>query len=314
MDLNFLKKKISSWSNSVSNDSDEYALNELVKMAVEIIEIKRERVERKINPYRYDALKNIEKYYYLCELYGQLLDNCAILIKELNLKDSLDKANFLTYLMWTGYFSINRSVRYEIKNRINLDGLEALDIMDGRGVCINFSVMHKDLLNRVGVNATVIYNHLTIEHLNYQPDFEMKVKMSKLERLTTRINRKKIDHACTLIKDDNGFYVYDSTNNFLANIEDINLAVIENGIGNCNLYVGATKRYCTNEKEFQLLTELEQNYQFKSAYNRRDFIRSYETMTELALDNRNLLNSYYDDTADVINSIAKEVEKLKVKK
>lgn len=286
-----------------------YRMLQIIDSSNELLEIK-----GMIGVYKYTALENIKKYNKLYDCYNNILDNCIKLIKELGLKDSLEISNFFTYLIWNGYFSIYKNFKYQLKNRLSLRGLETLDIMDGRGVCVEISSMHKDLLKKIGVPAAVISNCLSVNFCNYHPNIKMNIDISKLEKISMKLHQNKTNHASTLIKDAKGLYVYDPTNALLANLENKNLAVIETGDGKCRIDIVDTKRCCLNNQELKLVEYLENISLFNYPYSRRDFIVSFEDTISLANDNIVLLDSYYDEVRESINFISNNVKILKQKK
>lgn len=98
------------------------------------------------------------------EYYNQVLEKTVKLALELNLTKSLEYANLFTYLLWNGYFSLDKKFAFKIEDRLLSEGMYFLDIFKGNGVCLNISEDNMDLFmsNRALLDDYYIDNYKNI--------------------------------------------------------------------------------------------------------------------------------------------------------
>ena len=243
------------------------------------------------------------------ENYKQILIKSKKLALELNLKNSLEIANLYTYLLCNGYFSKDKELKYRIEKRLLLPAMYSNDIMSGFGVCLNFSDMLTDFINQFDYSCATLLNKYNngikksyspeIERQIVKPKFYNKFKSILYEPLTKKIG----NHAFNLIKENNKFYIYDSTNLTALNFDNIKKGRIIAGKGTCDikpLYsyaINYSKKAVDSLNDFNLASSLE------SPYNRKDFINTWEECFELFYYNEYLLDSFHDDINNNINNI-----------
>lgn len=151
--------------------------------------------------------------------YQSIIESTAKLCFELNLKDSMSAFTAFDYLLWNGYFSKDKSYAYEINKRLNINGYYSLDIINGHGVCLNKVHLLDGILKAMNYESYLITN-LVKEPFkqNYMPKIDRKVNAQKnssskiLQFLTLPIQQVFGNHACTLVRKNSVYYVYDPTN------------------------------------------------------------------------------------------------------
>lgn len=301
--------------------------------AEELKKIEREiKLEKIINRDNYNAMeegitanlmyhetkKNRNKYSEIMYHYNNLLHKMSLLAKELNIKNSLELSILFSYLLWNGYLSKNRKYEFNSKELKRINGLFFADIMDGRGVCLNHSDMLKDFLNTNKYRSIALLNHLNFpKELNYkinisrvfadeEPNFIKKIINEIL--LTCKAN-----HVFNLIEDNNGLYIFDSTNLLLQSISNYNKSKLVNGTDTYKLYPFQSYMLCTSKQELELLDKLVEEKQIYMPYTKHDLIAASEVNIELLNHSTNLLKDFYTGARPNIMAISKETSKIKIK-
>lgn len=276
---------------------------------------------RKAMEMLYIQKDNIEIYEESYKCYKRILETCADLANKLGLQNSLQICMLFTYMLWNGYFSVTRNNIYTSNRLASIEGLFPFDIMNGKGVCLNYSTMLRDLLIVCGYDSANLVN---IEDKNikvgYRPDIYRKKgnerRTTKFKEFVSQLQTKKIgNHAVTLINDNGNLYAYDPTNLVLLNIKNINEARVVKGNGNFKLkpYIS----YITNlpKESRKVLRKLYESQAFNNPYNGEYFANTFKELIRYLKENSSLLEKYYEYVFDDISYIAQTVqEELKRKR
>ena len=271
---------------------------------------------RKTNIQKSEKLKKVAR---TEEDYKEILRKTKLLSQELKLNNSLEISNLFTYLLWNGYFSKDKRLNFQSHDRLLLSGAYSQDIMNGHGVCLNFSDMLTDLLNEYDFSAATILNKLpTKPHLDYRPDIERnrskkKLSNSLIRMLLIPIMKNFPNHAFNLIKENNGLYIYDSTNLFISNLTSKNESIIITGVGKIKLYPYFSYYINLDNKPVETLDFLHTTTNYESPYTKSDFIDTWEECLLLFTKNMGLLNDFYDEIYSNINKITEENKDVKQK-
>lgn len=261
--------------------------------------------------YAKDVQININKYKEALNEYKILLQKTTFLANELNLKNSLEFSNLFTYLLWNGYFSKNKYLEYNMNNKNIIEGLEAFDIINGKGVCLNFSSMLKDFLNISGFQSVTLINNFDKNaKTNYIPKAKKNVAKNKVNTktfnmLTTPLSNKIGNHVFNLILENNKFYIYDSTNFLLLELKNVNTAKVINGRGRFVLKPYYSYYLNCFDNENKILNQFNHTNDFNSPYNRGDYIYTWEKCIELFKANEYLFRDYYISSKKNIDAISK---------
>jgi len=252
--------------------------------------------------------------------YNAILDNWIKLSSELKLTNSLELSNLFTYLLWNGYFSKTKVHTYQIEGRTLLDGFFALDIMNGNGVCLNYSDMLKDFLIRSGINSSVIINYSSgaIRDNNALKLIKRNVNQAKLYTkvgfmFLARLIKKTGNHACTLIEENGKIYIYDPTNLLCAKIDDYETASIIDGTGSIKLKPYFSFCFANSDIEKNTLEKLFDNSSLVSPYNKEDINLAWNNCVALFESNRHLIEDCYDETRSDIEKISNNLAECKKK-
>lgn len=252
--------------------------------------------------------------------YNAILENWIKLSSELKLTNSLELSNLFTYLLWNGYFSKTKVHNYQIEGRTLLDGFFSLDIMNGNGVCLNYSDMLKDFLNKSGINSSIIINYASkINRDNNAPEL---IKRKKIEpKLHTKIStaflkpllKKTGNHASTLIDEDGKLYIYDPTNLICAKIDDFKTASLIDGTGTFELRPYLSYGYTNSESEKITLEKLFDSSNLDSPYNKEDINLAWNNSIPLFEANKSLIEDCYSETKNDIEKISDNLAKCRKK-
>ena len=253
--------------------------------------------------------------------YNNILNKFKVLSKELKLANSLELSTLYTYLLWNGYFSKDKKFNYEIENRALIEGRFSYDIMNGNGVCLNFSDMLKDILNNCGYKSSTLLNRpINTKELknNYVIDIERNAKNPKpltkvLPIILQPLVKRMGNHAFNLIEENSKLYIYDATNLILLELNDKYIASLLVGKGEFSLKPYLSIAF-NDEKSRKLLYLLNETKEFSTPYTRKDYIITSENSMELFNSNKSLLDDYHEDINNDIVNIANSVDYYKKNK
>ncbi len=255
------------------------------------------------------TLNNREKYHQAFKNYDILLRKTILLGRELKLKNSLEVSNLYTYLLWNGYFSLSKEHKYSLTRGNLRIGDYFTDIVRGRGVCLNYSVMLDDLLTEGNFLSTVILNRIGGKiKRDYTPDLKRNIEKNLFStirmNMTKLINRKGNNHACTLIQENNLFYIYDPTNLVIVQLDGATMATVIAGKGTLLLDPYMSYLMFDTAEKRSLINNLCNQENFSCPYNRRDFIFCWENNLEVFQENISLIEDYYTDIKTHLEQIA----------
>lgn len=263
------------------------------------------------------AAKTQANYESVVPMYHRILKEANILAKEMGLKTSLEYANLFVFLLWRGYFSENKSLQYKVEGRENTLGLFSFDIMQGIGVCLNFSQMLTDYLNSgsntaatlnvfCGNNIKIDYRY-PVERNLVKEKFYIKILIFFL----SRIAKKAGNHALTLIDENGKLYIYDATNLCILGIDDCYKAHIISGHGEMEIKPFMSYLVSNSEKERDLLEKLINGEHITAPYDAASFRDISEANNTHFLDNMPLVEDFYLDVHSDIVGIASELKRVR---
>lgn len=242
----------------------------------------------------------------LMSSYRNLLNKMSILAKELNTNNSLELSILYDYLLWNGYLSRTHKHEYKENEEKLFLGMNFTDISDGEGVCLNYSEMLKDFLNYNGYDSVMLCNYFDNENI-----------INKM----LRSRNQKSNHAFNLI-DDNGLYIYDSTNSVLYNLTRQDSTLLAEGDykdKKNQIYKSIIRIYrsydlCYSKKDEKLLDRLSYEQDFSSPYNKTDFTSTREVNLEIIKNSTSLLEDFYIEAKTDIIGISEETKKAVTRK
>lgn len=245
-------------------------------------------------------------------IYKSLLEKMSTLAKELNINNSLELSILFSYLLWNGYLSKEKILEYKENNDHEIVGLLFLNIINGTGVCRNYSEMLKDFLNYCGYKSVILANYLSD---NIQIDYRMEInkKYGYTNSNEDMFKRKKANHAFNLIE-DNGLYIYDPTNLLWYFLENVNSSILVNGKGKSIIYPYRSYDFCYSKDDEKLLDRLFSDEKFVPPYHKADFISTSEVNLELIKNSTSLLNDFYNEARSDLVNISSESNQIMTRK
>lgn len=267
-------------------------------------------------------IQKTQNFFQQCEYhFDNILNNFKVLSQELKLENSLELSLLYTYLLWNGYFSKNNEFNYEMQNRALILGRFSYDIMNGNGVCLNFSEMLTHILNKCGYHSCILTNKAIdpkkIKN-DYIPSINRQIKkpdaLNKFLPLMLKPIVNKIgNHAFNLIEENGKLFIYDATNLIFLEVKNKDLANLLVGQGEFKL--STEYSYVLNSnKDYKTLDLLYEMKEFISPYSRKDYIVTSENSIELFDKNKQLLKDYHSQINNDILKISETVEDYKKNK
>lgn len=255
------------------------------------------------------------------EYYPYILNQMEKLAVELKLSHSLELSNLYTYLLWNGYLSKNKKNIYSIENEKLIKGLYFMDIMDGKGICINHADMLKDFLIHCGYNSSLMFNLMDKNtKYNYKLDIDSEIEKQKKETNLFITTMESIinnigNNVFNLIEDNGQLYIYDSTNLMLLRIKNPHTAEMVNGKGTYQLNPYFSYIFNNNREENYSIYRLFMTNDYSCPYNRNDIIYTGEDNIETFKNNQPLIEDFYSDIRGNLVNISEAKDKIiKVKK
>lgn len=263
--------------------------------------------------------ENLEVKKEILSYYKKVLETAKKLALELKLDNTLELCNLYTYLLWNGYFSKDKKLTYKVEDRINIYSSYSSDIMNGFGVCLNFSDMLTDFINEFDYSASTLVNYMDksckIDKSSIKRNkVDSKEKSKIINALISAITKKTGNHAFNLINENGKLYIYDSTNIALSKIINKEKVNLLSGTGEILLKPYFSYVLNTSDKSVETLDLLHTTKEIISPYTRSKFSIEWQFCLELFDNNKNLLDNFYDDVRSNILKIVKvtnEVQKRK---
>lgn len=253
-------------------------------------------------------IKDFEKSYIH---YQNILNIYADLVQKLNLKNSLQICMLFTYLLWNGYFSVNKKHVYTDYMTANIDGLASFDIMNGKGVCLSYSTMLRDFLIVCGYDSANLINS---EDANIKYSYMPKIfrqtgrikRITKFHEFISKIQTKNLgNHSFTLVNENDNLYIFDPTNLALIRITSINEAKVVNGKGTFKLMPDISYACNIPLESTKVLDKLCKNKTFDNPYTEEYYRKTFISLIADLNEKLDLLDIYYNRAFSDIDYVAK---------
>lgn len=261
------------------------------------------------------------------EAYYSVVRKAAQLLKELKPEDAVEASKMFDYLLWNGYFSQNKNFAYSISDRVNNPQLLGADVMRGKSVCLNNAAMLAQVLREYGTDAYLL--GANVEHVHAVPSGDVEldgnlgrtvikpkfkdIVKSGLLRLTPL--RMMGNHAITAIKEDDRYFISDPTNQVVGNFTD--LLKVQNTTGEIDMTI---KPWLTvvmdriKPEDFHDLIDRSFMYSDEDVVTSRREMRSMINANMKCMLQRNLLDDFYDDAKENIDTVSKTLVKQLITK
>lgn len=266
-------------------NNDELALEQIESRKIE----RREKVKKELVLYR-DAL--IE--------YDRFLNLVAELLKSLKLSNSLEYSTALSYLIHNGYLSNNNEIdKTKTEYDIELPSNFGLNIVLGEGCCRNYSQMHKDVFDKLGIPSKKFYC--------VQSGVRIKKKAFEMPA----------NHVANMIVYNDKLYLFDSYNGsrLYKMVNSYEAFVISH----------TDYKYLIYKPYYELifgendLKGIKQNYELFRKDSKGNHIGAYEWIDGIKADtiyyldqNKSVFKDFSQDTSELKNDICNSL-RLRIK-
>lgn len=247
------------------------------------------------------------------ESYNRVLDNYSRLAQELHIDNSLDLAHLFSYMLWKGYYSVNKSHAYQSKCELGIPGLYSFDVIKGGGACLAYSELLKNFLLTCGKEAAMLSCRTPkYVDIDYVPDIVCHIKEGRLysRDAISSIASKFVDnHAITFINDNGKTFLYDPTNLVALNIINEKIAQLVNGTSKFKISMLSTLYNMPDADPKELITQFFSGKQSENL-TREEFIDTSIKVLETIKNNILLLDDAYDNIHSELLAIDEETKKI----
>lgn len=258
-------------------------------------------------------LKEIESIFDYDYDYERIIDNFIKLSDEMHMSSSLELSNLYTYMLWNGYFSRDKGMKYG--NVRQLPGIKGLahEIMNGKGTCLNVSTMLTDILNKAGYDSAVLISYGNGLLKGYHPKIDIaKADIPDGFKLQLNILSKLCgNHAVSLVGDENGMYIYDPQNISIFGLIDKETAETYNGRFRLNIKPFASFYLNDKEDNCVALTRFLTSNNYCLPCDRREYKDTWERQLEKIDVNNYLLRAFHSDIRINIDRVNEKMERVK---
>lgn len=246
--------------------------------------------------------------------YNKVLENYKDLAREFKIDSAFDISTLFTYMLWNGYYSVNKNHSYQTKGRIYLPGITSLNVIRGEGICKEYAELLANQLKMNGKKAMPLLCKVGDINFNYQPDIKRNSDRDSsigiiLRPLLKWLSNNFGNHAITLVDEDGELFAYDPTNIVGLNFTDENTASIINGTGDFEL-----RKYMTlteySDSDYDLLYKKISSDQIEPVLTRKEFIFMTENMMEKIMSNISLLDDAYDNIHPELEVIDRQMDEI----
>lgn len=253
--------------------------------------------------------------------YNNILENYKELAQELKVNSSLDLSHLLTYMLWNGYFSVNKEHFYKLQERLLLPGMYSFDVIKGGGVCLAYAELLNNYLSTCGKDSSILICKVPTGKkaisCDYRPEIERNVKSNISSRVFSSfmtlflggLINKFGNHAITLIEENGKMYAYDPTNLYALNVKDASTVSIINGRGEFQIKPLTTLITAPHSDPSHIYEKLLLG-NIEPALSRKEFIFSFENLMELVNNNIGLLDDAYDNIHSDLEYIDKQTDEI----
>lgn len=150
-----------------------------------------------------NIIRETKEYKKCLRLYDEYITQVASLIKQFDLKESLNTTILLDILLKSGYITYNDNPTFKsFNNEITLvPELTGARVVSGYSVCRHQACFSKDILNELNYQSAVLHVMKSEE-----PDIKKIITSPSLS----------LNHAVVVIGDEDGKYIYDPTASVFA--------------------------------------------------------------------------------------------------
>ena len=125
---------------------------------------------------------------------------------------------------------------------------------------------------------------------------------------------RELDRYCGYDTEDDGMYIYDSTNLMVFRVKDYYHAILINGKGNFRLHPYFSYIDVNSSMQGQCIDKLFESGDYSCPYDRDKIITTSNANIELFKNNSALFSDFYDDARSDIVSISEITDRIKIRR
>lgn len=238
----------------------------------------------------YTLCERWKKNHKLLEARTSTIKNVSKLLEELNLSNIHEHFYIFCYLLWNGYFSLEKS--YSYNNRDILD--EYNTIFFGRGCCRHNAQLLYEILDTMKIPSKQINIRITNTKLENIMNIKLKTECCEENK---RILPNDYNHSVVLISFDNNLFILDPT--MLTECE-----IIKKGKLIC-----FNGKYKVKQKMFNetLNQSLPSDYLYNQypTINKNKLLLNYNIADNICRENAKLFNDFFYENQSNYEKIKK---------
>jgi len=208
-------------------------------------------------------------------IHKDIIENIAKLILELPLESIHEKFYVFCYLLWNGYFSINKMYYY---NNVEIQD-ENNTIFLGKGCCRHNADLLNEVFRKLGICSSSILVKLVKAKLKNNMNLESNIECF----VENQTNSYQYNHKICITFNNESSFLFDPTNLTECQIINKGKIICYNGI------------YKINNNLFR--KDLDEIYEFnsKSVLTKKELKQFYEYAKDVCNNNKKLFEEFYID-------------------
>lgn len=291
------------------------------------IEFKKKYNTNLIKYFYNDYLKDIKniKGLELKKNYKKILNNIKKLYVYFDYNDPFYISCFYMYLVWNGYLSHDKKFSFSYNRQADFVSLEGIDVILGKGNCLNLSAFLTDSLTSNGIDAYSLACFIpdNLENISYKTKSVKQNIHNKNKKLlqnffefiySHHIKNSTGNHAVTTFKKDNSYYIADPTALAFLYYDKFLVGKYYGNNKNINIFAHpmlASKD--VNPKNF--FDKINKLKQYENKYNKKIINEIFKEVIKTSDKNKKILDDFYNFNKTIYNNIKEEVyEYKKIKK
>lgn len=241
-----------------------------------------------IDAYTFERICKVNDQLY--EVRFSAIKNIVKLFEELKMNNIHEQFYVFCYLLWNGYFSVEKS--YVYNNRDIID--ENNTIFLGRGCCRHNAQFLSEILNKIDISSKEIGVRTT--NIKLENIINIDIKTEFYEENNQR-KKTDYDHSVVLIKEDKGLFVLDPT--MLTECE-----IIKKGKLICfdgkyklkrNMFINVLNNSLSPNYIYNTNTTIDKNI----------LLENYNIAENICHENEKLFNEFFDENKSNYEQIKK---------
>jgi hypothetical protein len=284
-----------------------------------------ERYDLYLNLYDQSAVERSEENYaQAIASYKNIIKIMTLFLNEMKFDDELDIFNLYSYLLWNGYFSINKEYCYSKVGLKKISGYYGMDIMTGKGVCLANSDFLVKVLKEKDLFSMILTVYVSEMEQKYQPNISRNIKqlhstaitkpklILKLNTFFLKTLHKLLgNHALVLIEKNGHYYAVDPTNLCVFKVDDYLSGHIFNGNGSIVIkQVPLAIFNSTNQKEIDTIISSYKNVD--TSFLTDDYVKAKsEDMLTFCKKNGALFDDLHLEIRDDIKTVDSELKQYR---